>query len=179
MSSAASRMRGEMPGDTMKRQPASTDCFIWRPLRTVPAATAFRRWRGGADRTAAAALGERTGAALVVFGSVRRLDPDSVALRASVLDRSADRLVAEVEVRAPLDIEFDPDTGITSMTIEQITAEGLELSGTTESGGTFSSGMYATEGGLAKGVTSINGVTFELAVLGVLDGVAVLRIEML
>lgn len=85
----------------------------------------------------------------------------------------------EVEVRAPLDIEFDPDTGITSMTIEQITAEGLELSGTTESGGTFSSGMYATEGGLAKGVTSINGVTFELAVLGVLDGVAVLRIEML
>jgi hypothetical protein len=85
----------------------------------------------------------------------------------------------EVEVRAPLEIEFDPDTGIASMTIEQITAEGLELSGTTESGGTFSSGMYATDGGLAKGVISNNGVTFELAVLGVLDGVAVLRIEML
>jgi hypothetical protein len=85
----------------------------------------------------------------------------------------------EVEVRAPIDIEFDPDIGITSMRIEQITAEGLELTGTTESGGTFSSGLYATEGGLAKGVTSINGVTFEVAVLGVLDGVAVLRIEML
>lgn len=85
----------------------------------------------------------------------------------------------EVEVRAPVDIEFDPDTGIASMTIDQITAEGLELSGTTESGGTFSSGMYATEGGLAKGVISNNGVTFELAVLGVLDGLAVLRIEML
>lgn len=85
----------------------------------------------------------------------------------------------EVEVRAPVDIEFDPDTGIASMMIEQITAEGLELSGTTESGGTFASGMYADEGGLAKGVISNNGVTFELAVLGVLDGVAVLRIELL
>lgn len=85
----------------------------------------------------------------------------------------------EVEVRAPLDIEFDPDIGISSMTIEQITAEGLELSGTTASGGEFSSGLYTSDGGLAKGVTSINGVTFELAVLGVLDGVAVLRIEML
>lgn len=85
----------------------------------------------------------------------------------------------EVEVRAPVDIEFDPDTGIVSMTVEQITAEGLELSGTTESGGVFSSGMYATDGALAKSVISNNGVTFELAVLGVLDGVAVLRIEML
>lgn len=85
----------------------------------------------------------------------------------------------EVEVRAPLDIEFDPDTGIASMTIEQITAEGLELKGTTVSGGEFESGMYASDGGLAKGVISNNGVTFEVAVLGVLDGVAVLRIEML
>jgi hypothetical protein len=85
----------------------------------------------------------------------------------------------EVEVRAPLDIEFDPDLGITSMTIDQITAEGLEVSGTTESGGMYSSGLSASEGGLAKGIISINDVTFELTVLGVLDGVAVLRIEML
>jgi hypothetical protein len=85
----------------------------------------------------------------------------------------------EVEVRAPLEIEFDPDIGIASMTIEQITAEGLELSGTTTSGGSFSSGLYAAEGGLAKGVFNHNGVTFELAVLGVHDGVAVLRIERL
>jgi hypothetical protein len=85
----------------------------------------------------------------------------------------------EVEVRAPLDIEFDPDIGIASMRIEQITAEGLEVSGTTESGGIFSSGLYASEGALAKGIISNNGVSFELAVLGVLDGVAVLRIEIL
>jgi hypothetical protein len=84
-----------------------------------------------------------------------------------------------VEVRAPLDIEFDPDTGIASMTIETITAEGLELSGTTESGGEFSSGLYASDGSLAKSTISNNGVTFEVAVLGVLDGVAVLRIELL
>jgi hypothetical protein len=65
------------------------------------------------------------------------------------------------------------------MTIDQITAEGLEVSGTTESGGMYSSGLSASEGGLAKGIISINDVTFELTVLGVLDGVAVLRIEML
>jgi tetratricopeptide (TPR) repeat protein len=71
------------------------------PLRTVSAAAALRAWPGGADRSAAAALGQRTGAGLVVFGSVVRLEGDSVALRASVLDRATDRLAADLEVRGP------------------------------------------------------------------------------
>jgi serine/threonine-protein kinase len=69
------------------------------PLRTVPAAVALRASTGGADRSAAAALGQRTGAGLVVFGSVVRLERDSVALRASVLDRATDHLAADLEVR--------------------------------------------------------------------------------
>jgi tetratricopeptide (TPR) repeat protein len=44
-------------------------------------------------------LGQRTGAGLVVFGSVVRLDQDSVALRASVLDRATNHLAADLEVR--------------------------------------------------------------------------------
>jgi serine/threonine-protein kinase len=71
------------------------------PLRTVSAAAALRAWPGGADRSAAAALGQRTGAGLVVFGSVVRLERDSVALRASVLDRATDHLAADLEVRGP------------------------------------------------------------------------------
>jgi serine/threonine-protein kinase len=71
------------------------------PLRTVPAAVALRASTGGADRSAAAALGQRTGAGLVVFGSVVRLERDSVALRASVLDRATNQLAADLEVRGP------------------------------------------------------------------------------
>jgi serine/threonine-protein kinase len=71
------------------------------PLRTVSARAALRDWPGGADRSAAAALGRRTGAGLVVFGSVVRLERDSVALRASVLDRATDHLAADLEVRGP------------------------------------------------------------------------------
>ena len=71
------------------------------PLRTVAAAVSFRDWPGYADRAAATALGQRTGAGLVVYGSVTRLDSDTVALRAWVLDRNSGRFAAELEVRGP------------------------------------------------------------------------------
>ncbi|HJS47914.1 MAG TPA: hypothetical protein VJ773_08010, partial [Gemmatimonadales bacterium] len=71
------------------------------PLRTVAAAVSFRGWPGDADRGAAAELGRRSGAGLVVYGSVLRLDADTVALRAWVLDRSAGRSAAELEIRGP------------------------------------------------------------------------------
>jgi serine/threonine-protein kinase len=40
------------------------------PLRTVSPTVALRRWEGRADRASAEALGRRTGAGLVVFGTV-------------------------------------------------------------------------------------------------------------
>jgi serine/threonine-protein kinase len=71
------------------------------PLRTVAGAVSFRDWPGNADRAAATDLGRRTGAELVIYGTVMRLDADTVALRAWVLDRSADQSAAELEVRGP------------------------------------------------------------------------------
>src|SRR6185295_10913225 len=40
------------------------------PIRTVPSTTVIRRWSGRADQPSAGALGRRTGAGLVVFGSL-------------------------------------------------------------------------------------------------------------
>lgn len=71
------------------------------PLRTVAAAVSFRDWPGNADRAAATALGQRTGAGLVVYGSVARRNADTVAVRAWVLDRNTGRFAAELEVRGP------------------------------------------------------------------------------
>ncbi|HEU4801014.1 MAG TPA: BTAD domain-containing putative transcriptional regulator [Gemmatimonadales bacterium] len=71
------------------------------PLRTVAAAVSFRDWPGNADRAAATALGQRTGAGLVVYGSVARRNADTVAVRAWVLERNTGRFAAELEVRGP------------------------------------------------------------------------------
>ena len=42
------------------------------PLRTVPQTVGLKRWQGRADRVSAESFGHRTGAGLVVFGSVRK-----------------------------------------------------------------------------------------------------------
>ena len=68
------------------------------PLRTVPPTVALRRWTGRADRASAAALGRRTGAGLVVFGALERRGPDSVAIRAALLDVAGGQAPMELEV---------------------------------------------------------------------------------
>jgi eukaryotic-like serine/threonine-protein kinase len=68
------------------------------PLRTVSPTVALRRWQGRADRASAEALGRRTGAGLVVFGSVVPKGRDSVTLRAGVLDAMNGSGQGEVEV---------------------------------------------------------------------------------
>ncbi|HYC33770.1 MAG TPA: protein kinase, partial [Gemmatimonadales bacterium] len=69
------------------------------PIRTVSQSVALRWWSGRADPASAEALGRRTGAGLVVFGSVVRAGADSVSLRASVLDRARAAAGLDVEVR--------------------------------------------------------------------------------
>jgi serine/threonine-protein kinase len=69
------------------------------PLRSVPPTTVIRRWRGRADRPSAVALGQRTGAGLLVFGSLIGTGPDSVRLTVTALDVEEDRPVAELELR--------------------------------------------------------------------------------
>lgn len=68
------------------------------PLRTISPTVALRRWEGRADRASAEALGRRTGAGLVVFGTVVPKGPDSVTLRAGVLDAAGGSGHREVEV---------------------------------------------------------------------------------
>jgi eukaryotic-like serine/threonine-protein kinase len=69
------------------------------PLRTVAPTVALRRWTGRADPASAAALGRRTGAGLVVFGSLDRTGSDSVRIRAALLAVGAQEAPLEVEVR--------------------------------------------------------------------------------
>ena len=69
------------------------------PLRTVAPTVALKHWTGHADPASAAALGQRTGAGLVVFGAMDRSGADSVRIRAALLDVSGSGPPPEVEVR--------------------------------------------------------------------------------
>jgi eukaryotic-like serine/threonine-protein kinase len=68
-------------------------------LRTVSPATFIRHWSGRADPLSARALGRRSGAGLVVFGTVLRGGRDSVRLRAALLDAASGPLVVELEIQ--------------------------------------------------------------------------------
>jgi len=68
------------------------------PLRTVAQSVALKRWRGGADRVSAESFGHRTGAGLVVFGSVTKAR-DTVSLRATLLDLAGKRAEPDIEVK--------------------------------------------------------------------------------
>jgi eukaryotic-like serine/threonine-protein kinase len=73
------------------------------PLRSVPPTTVIRRWRGRADRPSALALGRRTGARLLVFGSLIGTGPDSARLTVTALDVEEQRPIAEIELRDAAD----------------------------------------------------------------------------
>jgi serine/threonine-protein kinase len=68
------------------------------PLRTVPQSVGIKRWHGRADRVSAESFGHRTGAGLVVFGSVRKAR-DTVTLRATVLDLIRKRVEPDLELK--------------------------------------------------------------------------------
>ena len=68
------------------------------PLRTVPQTVGLKHWHGRADRVSAESFGHRTGAGLVVFGSVRKAR-DTVSLRATVLDLTRKRVEPDLEIK--------------------------------------------------------------------------------
>ena len=68
------------------------------PIRSVAPSRAFRAWNGRADRPGADALGARTGAGIVVFGTIVRRGADSVGVRLAVLDRSRGVIEGDFEV---------------------------------------------------------------------------------
>ena len=67
-------------------------------LRTVSPSVVLRRWQGRSDRASAISLGRRTGAGFASTGSLSRNGPDSVELRAAVLDVRRSSVVGEVTV---------------------------------------------------------------------------------
>jgi eukaryotic-like serine/threonine-protein kinase len=73
------------------------------PIRTVPSTTVIRRWSGRADPPSAGELGRRTGAGLVVFGTLIGAGPDSARLTVTALDIAGGRLLAEIELRDAAD----------------------------------------------------------------------------
>jgi len=67
-------------------------------LRSVPASVVIRQWKGRADAQSARALGEATGARMVLFGGLLAAG-DSVRATVSVLDAKTGRTIAEIEQR--------------------------------------------------------------------------------
>ena len=67
-------------------------------LRTVPASIVIDHWQGRADAGSARALGQATGARLVLFGGLLATG-DSVRATVSVLDVETGRTIAQVEHR--------------------------------------------------------------------------------
>jgi eukaryotic-like serine/threonine-protein kinase len=73
------------------------------PVRSVPPTTVIRRWSGRADRPSATELGRRTGAQIVVFGSLLGAGRDSARLTATALDVADGRPLADLELRDAAD----------------------------------------------------------------------------
>jgi TolB-like protein len=67
-------------------------------LRSVPASVVIRHWQGRADAQSARALGQVTGARLVLFGGLLAAG-DSVRATVNLLDVKTGRTVAEIEQR--------------------------------------------------------------------------------
>jgi serine/threonine-protein kinase len=69
------------------------------PLRTVSPTLVVRRWDGRADAASARALGNTTGARLVVYGQLLASGTDSVRLTATVLDAANGNSLGDTELR--------------------------------------------------------------------------------
>ena len=68
-------------------------------LRTVSPTLVVRRWNGRADAASARALGNTTGAQLVVYGQLLASGTDSVRLTATVLDAANGNSLGDTELR--------------------------------------------------------------------------------
>jgi hypothetical protein len=79
----------------------------------------------------------------------------------------------EVEVRAPQKIPMSPKTGVATLTVTAVTSEGVQISGRLTNGNTTESTVFADPGSLAATTDG----TIEIAALGVVNGLAVIRIS--
>ena len=72
------------------------------PLTTVSPTLVMRRWSGRADKASATVLGQRTGAGLVVFGSLVARGGDSVRLGATLFDVIHGSRLGEVQLQGDI-----------------------------------------------------------------------------
>jgi serine/threonine-protein kinase len=69
------------------------------PFRTVAPSVVIGHWQGRADPSSAHTLGQRTGAGLVVYGSLVSTGRDSVRASAALLDTRTGKSLGEIERR--------------------------------------------------------------------------------
>jgi hypothetical protein len=79
----------------------------------------------------------------------------------------------EVRVRAPLDIPVSPDTGIASLKVTSVTAQGVTVTGVLTDGTNLEITVYAEGGGLGTG--QVNNV--QVTAVAVAGGEAVLHLS--
>lgn len=79
----------------------------------------------------------------------------------------------EVRVRAPQRIPLSSKTGFAKLTVTSITAQGMRVDTVGTNGSTGQATVSAQGGGYA--IATLNGL--QIATLGVLDGVAVIRLS--
>jgi eukaryotic-like serine/threonine-protein kinase len=69
------------------------------PLSSVAPSIVIRHWTGRADRRSAVALGRKTGAGLVVYGSISQSGTDSVHASATLVNVSTGRAIGDVDAQ--------------------------------------------------------------------------------
>jgi serine/threonine-protein kinase len=86
----------------------------------VPPTVVVRRWSGRADPPSVAELGRRTGAGLAVYGSLLGSGPDSVRLRAALLDVDRGRPLGEWELADATDRMDRLTDSLTVLVLEEL-----------------------------------------------------------
>jgi len=79
----------------------------------------------------------------------------------------------EVDVRAPVQFDLNPSTGVTHLSIPRIGPQGVHIVGSTTGGGSLTVDLYADPGAAAQGV--ING-QLSISTIATVGGHALLRL---
>ena len=79
----------------------------------------------------------------------------------------------EVDVRAPVQFDLNPSTGVTHLSIPRIGPQGVHIEGATTGGGTITVDLYADPGAAAQGVINNE---LSISTIATVGGHALLRL---
>ncbi|MPZ79329.1 MAG: hypothetical protein GEV28_02620 [Actinophytocola sp.] len=80
----------------------------------------------------------------------------------------------EVDVRAPVQLDMDPATGVSHLSIPTIGPQGVHIEGQTAGGGTITIDLYADPGAFAESVINNQ---LSISTMATVDGRALLRLR--